>query len=782
MDGWCSLRAMRQILFCMFFLVAASARAQLPAAPAPAPPAPAASARLTPAEAQSLLDVLNDPQKRAALTASLQSLVKATNAPAPPKPAPAVDVPLAPNSVGAQVIAQSSTWFAELTGQFSAFKHVLGNLPAVWAFTRRTVTDPDVRAAAVDAAWHLAVVIAAAFLVQWAFGRVLRQPVAFLARMAPGGAVVDPPPAAAGDGTARRQRHFARTLLALRRLPFILARLVLDLVPVAIFLLLAWLGLNFLRPESRDALWVAVLAFAGARVTVAVVRAAVSPEHRSLRLIQLPGDGPAYTVRWTRRLVAVAAFGYAASTIGGLFGMPDPARQAFIKAVALVDHVLLVVIVLQVRQAVADAIHRAGGEMNWRGAISVRLAALWHIVAIFFIVGLWLVWAAQVRHGYARMWRLFLLTAGILFVMRVIGVMLLGALDRLFHVVRDPSHFSGPQGRAGFYYALLRRVVTVLLWVIAAVALLQVWGLQLWTWFHSNRLGTQLASAAATILVAGLICLLVWEASNSALDRNLGRLRQGEHLARAARLHTLMPILRSILLAVLAAVFGLTVLSEIGVNVAPLLAGAGILGVAIGFGSQKLVQDFITGIFLLLENTMQVGDNVTLAGLSGTVEMLSIRTMRLRAGDGSLHTIPFSSVTTVTNANRGMGNAPVSVTVPPDVDTDHVSDVLAGIALDMRAEQRFSDMMRSDFQLWGVDRVDSGAVTVVGQIACTDGGRWPVQREFNRRLAMKLRELGIRVTGPVQTVRVISDPRLDVRAWRRDAASGCRATTPEKSP
>jgi moderate conductance mechanosensitive channel len=307
-----------------------------------------------------------------------------------------------------------------------------------------------------------------------------------------------------------------------------------------------------------------------------------------------------------------------------------------------------------------------------------------------------------------------------------------------------------------------------------------VWGLQLWTWLHSNRLGTQLASAGATILVAGLICLLVWEASNSALDRNLGRLRQGEHLARAARLHTLMPILRSMLLAVLAAVFGLTVLSEIGVNVAPLLAGAGILGVAIGFGSQKLVQDFITGIFLLLENTMQVGDNVTLAGLSGTVEMLSIRTMRLRAGDGSLHTIPFSSVTTVTNANRGIGNVPVSVTVPPDVDTDHVSDVLAGIARDMRAEQRFTDMMRSDFQLWGVDRVDSGAVTVVGQIACTDGGRWPVQREFNRRLAMRLRELGIRVTGPIQTVRVISAAPAATVERADDASTGVAETAPEK--
>jgi small-conductance mechanosensitive channel len=159
--------------------------------------------------------------------------------------------------------------------------------------------------------------------------------------------------------------------------------------------------------------------------------------------------------------------------------------------------------------------------------------------------------------------------------------------------------------------------------------------------------------------------------------------------------------------------------------------------------------------------------------------MLSIRTMRLRAGDGSLHTIPFSSVTTVTNANRGIGNVPVSVTVPPDVDTDHVSDVLAGIARDMRAEQRFADMMRSDFQLWGVDKVDSGAVTVVGQIACTDGGRWPVQREFNRRLAMRLRELGIRVTGPIQTVRVISSAPV-AEAERADEAAALDGASPEK--
>ena len=116
-------------------------------------------------------------------------------------------------------------------------------------------------------------------------------------------------------------------------------------------------------------------------------------------------------------------------------------------------------------------------------------------------------------------------------------------------------------------------------------------------------------------------------------------------MAQSARLRTLLPLLRSALLITIVVFAGLMVLSEIGINIAPLLAGAGIIGVAIGFGSQKLVQDLITGIFLLLENAMQVGDWVTVSGLSGTVENLSVRTIRLRAGDGSVHIIPFSAVT-----------------------------------------------------------------------------------------------------------------------------------------
>jgi small-conductance mechanosensitive channel len=211
-------------------------------------------------------------------------------------------------------------------------------------------------------------------------------------------------------------------------------------------------------------------------------------------------------------------------------------------------------------------------------------------------------------------------------------------------------------------------------------------------------------------------------------------------------------MLRTALLCLIVTVVGLTALSEIGVNVAPLLAGAGIVGIAIGFGSQKLVQDLITGLFLLLENTVQVGDNVSVSGLSGTVENVSIRTIRLRAGDGSVHIVPFSAVTTITNSSRGAGNAAVSVNVSYKEDTDRAGQILKDIVAEMRREPEYRQAIRGDLELWGVDKVDGSMASIVGQIRCTDSGRWPVQREFNRRMKRRFQECGIEIASTGQTI------------------------------
>ena len=179
---------------------------------------------------------------------------------------------------------------------------------------------------------------------------------------------------------------------------------------------------------------------------------------------------------------------------------------------------------------------------------------------------------------------------------------------------------------------------------------------------------------------------------------------------------------------------------------------------ALGFGSQKLVQDFITGIFLLVEDAMDVGDWVTLAGVSGTVEHISIRTIRLRAGDGSVHLIPFSAVTSVNNTNRGVGNAAVTVNLDPSEDTDRVSALLVDIAREMRLEPEYAAGMQSDLQLWGVDKVDGTMVTIAGQIVCTDAGRWGVQREFNRRMKLRFEREGVKLAIPQQTLWIAPTP------------------------
>ena len=205
-----------------------------------------------------------------------------------------------------------------------------------------------------------------------------------------------------------------------------------------------------------------------------------------------------------------------------------------------------------------------------------------------------------------------------------------------------------------------------------------------------------------------------------------------------------MPVLLIASLAItVVVVAGLMVLSEIGVNIAPLLAGAGIVGVAIGFGSQKLVQDVITGVFLLLENTMQVGDVVKVGDQSGLVESLSVRTIRLRTEDGSVVVIPFSAVTTVINMTRDYSRAVISVNVSADEDVDGVIGTMREIVCEMREEDAWSAIILDELEVLGLDRFTDTALQIKCRIMCTPFGRWSVGREFNRRLKLRFQMVGI---------------------------------------
>ncbi len=774
------------ILLCAAILgVPAPSSAQKAASPAAAAPAISAS------QAQAVLEVLNDPAKRAAFAATLSAIIKAQPAtpaaavganhgaaPAgPTKPetetkVQGLTIPLAPDSLGAQVLLSASAFVSHLGNQAMDALKTVQSLPLLYGWAVMITTNPVAHNILEDVSWRLALTLACAAAGEYGLRRAVRRPIRSLESLASASRLngSDELPAQPdhehGDGVAQTEGGEAETApkrhtkpsawTLLRRVPLVIARLLLELVPVfglvVIGHLIAGSSLGG-QTVSRLIILAVVDAFAMCIALLCIARMLLSPSEPRLRLFHLHDSAAAYLMRWSQRLIPIAVFGYAIGEVGLLLGLSDIGHDAFEKCVGFALHVCLAYIVVDKRRAVRRVLRAPPGATGPVATLRNQFARVWHWVALFFLIAGWLIWAVEVPHGYAAVVHYFVVTALVLIAARFVLLLLLGLVDRVMRPGPQSMHLpSGMQARLVVYHPAVTVALRLTVYVLCILGLLQLYGLNTFFWLVESTLGVRILSATGTLVATIVLAFAAWEAINGGVQQHLDRLQREAQLAKSARLRTLLPLLRTTLLITIAVIAGLMILSQIGINIAPLLAGAGIIGVAIGFGSQKLVQDLITGIFLLLENAMQVGDTVTVSGLTGVVENLSVRTIRLRAGDGSVHIIPFSSVTSVTNTNRGLGNASVVVSVAYDEDTDRVAGELTAIVADMRTDPTMSAMMLSDLQLWGVDKVDGAEVTIAGQVVCTDSGRWAVQREFNRRMKRRFQELGIRIFNPVQTI------------------------------
>lgn len=734
---------MMKSLFCLaLFVLIAGHAADVRAQTAPAvSPAPASAPALTAAEARQALDVLQDPQKRGELITTLRAIAQTapatpagTTAPPPeanPAPAaskPATAVTLQPNSLGAQLLVAASRWSVRLAGDAAATLQTMNNLPALARWVIDLEHDPQAAISLAVAAGWLALIFGVALLLEFFAAFALRPPRDTLTRHLPHN----------GDGDSVR---------LLRLLPYALIRLLLDLVPVAVFTAIGNLLVGVLPGidgKTRLVVIAVVNAYAACRAAMCVVRLLVSPSDRRLRLWRLDDADARFVIAWVRRLVAVAIFGDALVEVALLLGLDQSAHDGFDRLISLILAVMLVVVVIRSRHAVGAYIRGMSRDAA-RGRI--WLAEAWPYLAVVTIVSCWVGLATGTRGGLSGLYFPGVTLAAII-AARLLTIVVLGTIERLLRLNPDEhDQLPGLNQRVARYRRPLEILTTTIITVLCGVVILQLWGAPAFAWLVAGGIGTRLISALATVTVAVVAATAIWEASHAVLERQLAQTGPGGQV-RSVRLLTLMPLLRTTLLVTIVAIVGLTALSEIGINIAPLLAGAGVAGIAIGFGAQHLVQDVITGMFVLFENAIQIGDGVTAAGLSGSVEQLSVRTMRLRASDGSVHIIPFSSVTTITNNNRGLGNAAVSVTVAFTEDVDRVMEVLSEIGAAMRQDEEFGPKILGELQIFGVDQVRPWGVTITGQIVCTDGGRWPVQREFNRRLKKRFEEEQIVLGGP----------------------------------
>ena len=273
------------------------------------------------------------------------------------------------------------------------------------------------------------------------------------------------------------------------------------------------------------------------------------------------------------------------------------------------------------------------------------------------------------------------------------------------------------------------------------------------------QMGTELpgwAKALVALTNVFLILLISWALMRAsgrvlrALNDQMGRAKQDPEDRK--RIETLMRVFRYIASVVIGAVTIMLVLSEMGISIAPILATAGVAGLAVGFGAQSLVKDYFTGFVMLLEDQIRVGDLVEVGGKTGAVEEVTLRYVRLRDVEGAVHYVPNGVIATVTNRSRDYAFSLVDVGVAYAENLDRVEGVIRDIGAAMQRDAEFGVRILAPVELMGVEQLADSAVILRCRFKVGPSEQGAVRREFQRRLKQEFDARGIEIPFPSRTV------------------------------
>lgn len=251
-----------------------------------------------------------------------------------------------------------------------------------------------------------------------------------------------------------------------------------------------------------------------------------------------------------------------------------------------------------------------------------------------------------------------------------------------------------------------------------------------------------------SLALLGLMLVLAWEFINAMMEYGMSDLSHTD----STRIRTLLPVVRNIAFFAICGFAALVLLSELGIDIVPLLAGAGVLGIAIGFGAQTLVKDYLNGFIIILENLLKVDDVVRIGDRIGQVELITLRKIQLRNLDGTVHTIPHSEISVVDNLTKEYTYYLTDIGVAYKEDVDQVFEILENVDKEMREDDEFKDMMLEPIQIFGLDEFADSALNIKVRLKTDSHSRWPVGREFNRRVKIAFDKAGIEIPFPHRTV------------------------------
>ncbi|HEY1795036.1 MAG TPA: mechanosensitive ion channel domain-containing protein [Stellaceae bacterium] len=476
------------------------------------------------------------------------------------------------------------------------------------------------------------------------------------------------------------------------------------------------------------------------RVVAVINEAILRPDEPVARLVEI-SDQEAGRLR---RFLSLSILAVIALVGFGRYALLDEDSGAP-HVIGLINAVLVcgiyIAIVLRSRVVVEALIRgrRTGGPI---AAVRDALAGAWMATALALVAGLFVFFIAGLSLGLLSYYHAVTTTLGIWFVVLV--------LDRL-----TEKAWHDPEGVIVGSDRLRARTIHH---ILRATALAVAAMLLAWTWSNAVEISDAAADAAMSSVGAAVATLFVayiaWELVRLAIDRHLegagggpalpGAESEDELAAPASRLQTILPLLRAAFGIVIGVLAALVVLSRLGVDTAPLIAGAGVFGLAVSFGSQSLVRDIISGLFYMWDDAFRVGEYIDAGRLKGTVETLGIRSVKLRHQNGPLHTIPYGQLGAVTNLSRDFATIKFNLRFQPDTDIETVRKVTKQIGLSMQEDHaELAGEVMLPLKLQGIAEVVDNALVLRFKFTARPVKPSWVQREYLKRMYQAFAEKGI---------------------------------------
>lgn len=407
---------------------------------------------------------------------------------------------------------------------------------------------------------------------------------------------------------------------------------------------------------------------------------------------------------------------------------------------------------------------QAGAEYKDDSWIRGQLAAYWHVPALLYLLFAWFIWIGQelsetiVRNG-SFIISLFIIP--IYFVLSYAGrAIIRSVLDSLGVGVTpnaDNIDEDDEAAVADAQAAIIRNKEieskAYLLFRIILVAVITTWTLTLWGYdipFASNAIRAIFES-----LIILALALVVWRVTSKYIARKIAeatpepaeKTEEDDNefggAIPASRSHTLLPMVRKVLASTLIVMVSLTILSSLGVNIAPILAGAGVLGLAVGFGAQKLVSDVLSGFFFLLDDAFRVGEYIQAGSTKGAVEAITLRNVMLRHHRGMLQIVPHSDLGAITNYMRGGIVIKFPLEFPYDTDIDKVRKIIKKVGQAMLLDEELGDDFILPIKSQGVNEITNSVMIIRVKFTSKPGKQFVIKREAFRRITEALAAKGI---------------------------------------